>query len=84
VKIENPFRRGPALPDFSKMTQAEFVAAVTELCEKGMVTCTRGTPGADGAQYALAWLPLDNPQNFSAEIRARHALNMQRMNVAPS
>jgi hypothetical protein len=79
MKFTSLFRRRPTLPDFSTMTQAQFVASMTELCEKGMLTCTRGNPGEDGAQYALAWMPLDHPENFSAEVREQHAANMLRI-----
>jgi hypothetical protein len=67
------------LPDFSSMNEAEYVAAVKECCDSGLVTCTRGEPGQDGATYALAWLPLDNPESFPAEVQQRHAANMVRL-----
>lgn len=53
-------------------------AAAIDCCAAGIVTCTSGTPGHPGAKYALAWLPLDNPENFPAEVRERHAANMRR------
>lgn len=54
-------------------------AATVELCAAGLLTCTRGKPGAYDAAYALAWLPLDNPQQFTSEVRARHERNMQTL-----
>lgn len=51
-------------------------AALVELCERGLITCTRGNPGDDDATYALAWMPLDNPEEYSADVRARHSANM--------
>ncbi len=56
----------------------ELVAATVELCERGFLTCTRGRPGDDDATYALAWLPLDNPESLSFEVRRTHAENMRR------
>lgn len=56
----------------------EFRAAVVELCERGLLTCTRGQPGDDDAAYAVAWLPLDKPERFPEEIRRRHAENMRK------
>lgn len=55
-----------------------FRKAARDLCERGLITCTRGNPGDDDAQYALAWLPLDHPEQFSADVRKRHAANMAK------
>jgi hypothetical protein len=65
-------KSGAALDD------AEFKAAVIELCERGLLTCTRGRPGDDGAAYALAWLPLDNPDDYPADVRRQHAENLRK------
>lgn len=53
-------------------------AALVELCSRGLLTCTTGEPGADGATYAVAWLPLDNATNYPPEVRERHARNLAR------
>lgn len=58
-------------------TREEFVAAVTELCERGLITCTRGRPGDADARYAVAWLPLDHPERFPQSVRDKHAANMR-------
>ena len=60
---------GPILPSLVE-------SSLVELCEAGLLTCTRGSPGEDGATYALAWLPLDNPEQYSNEVRERHNANM--------
>ena len=57
----------------------ELQGALVELCECGLLTCTRGEPGSDGATYALAWLPLDNPEDYSQAVRDQHAENMRRL-----
>jgi len=75
-------RKRNQLPDFfdlSDMTEAEFCAGINELCASGLITCTRGQPGADDARYAIALFPLDNPEQFSQEVRDRHAANMLRI-----
>jgi hypothetical protein len=59
----------------------ELQSALVELCERGLLTCTRGEPGSNGATYALAWLPLDNPEDYSQAARDQHAENMQRLNA---
>jgi len=61
------------------MNEEEYIASVKECCERGLITCTRGEPGDDGATYALAWLPLDNPERFPPDVRERHAANMARL-----
>jgi hypothetical protein len=63
------------------MSPAEISAATVELCERGLFTCTRDRPGDADATYALAWLPLDHPEQFSFEVRRRHALNMKRFDL---
>ena len=60
------------------LNAVELQAALTELCDNGLLTCTRGEPGADGATYAVAWLPLDNPEQYSLEVRKQHDQNMRR------
>jgi hypothetical protein len=54
-------------------------AAVIELCEAGLLTCTGGNPGDEEATYALGWFPLDKPEQFSPEVRARHEQNMRTL-----
>lgn len=57
----------------------ELREAVRDLCERGLLTCTRGEPGDDGATYALGWLPLDEPERYPVSVRERHAGNMRRL-----
>jgi hypothetical protein len=52
-------------------------AALIELCAAGLLTCTCGKPGERGATYAVAWLPLDDPEQYSRAVRERHAENMR-------
>lgn len=61
------------------MSRAEFKAAIHELINRGLITCTSGTAGEDGATYALAWLPLDNPNQFPEFIRRIHADRMLKL-----
>jgi hypothetical protein len=60
------------------LNAVELRAALIELCERGLLTCTRGEPGSDGATYALAWLPLDDPEQYSETVREQHAENMKK------
>jgi len=60
-----------------KMIEAYDMGAV-ECCDASLVTCTTGVPGLPGATYAIAWLPLQNPESFTPEVRERHAANMLR------
>lgn len=55
----------------------EYRQACRELCEAGLLTCTRGTPGDDDAEYAVGWMPLDG--EHPDEVRARHAANRRRL-----
>ncbi len=50
----------------------EMRAALIELCERGLLACTHGTPGSDDATYAVAWLPLDDLEDYSQAVRDRH------------
>ena len=59
--------------------RGELQSALIELCECGLLTCTRGEPGSDGATYAVAWFQLDNPEDFPTAVRERHAANMRRL-----
>lgn len=61
-----------------QLTQAELTEAIKELLDAGLITCTRGVPGDYGSTYALAWLPLDNQENFGPEILAQHAKNFRK------
>lgn len=61
------------------MTETEFRSAVADLCDRGLVTCTSGTPGDDDATYALAWLPLNDPETYPVSVRELHARNMQAL-----
>lgn len=55
-------------------------ASLAELCERGLLTCTSGEPGEPGSTYAVAWLPLDNPEQYPEEVRERHDRNMAAFN----
>jgi hypothetical protein len=70
------------LLDLDGLDADELRAALVELCERGLLTCTRGEPGMEGATYAIAWLPLDDPEQFSDEVREKHAANMAKFGRA--
>jgi hypothetical protein len=72
-------RRFIRFPDAFNMSREEYIEGVKDCCERGLLTCTRGEPGAEGSTYALAWLPLDNPESFPPEVQERHAANMVRL-----
>lgn len=59
------------------MDEGELQAVLMDLCERGLLTCTRGRPGEAKAQYALAWEPLDRPERYSPEVKQRHQSNMK-------
>lgn len=63
------------------LSRDEFRRACRELCEAGLLTCTRGMPGDEDAEYALGWMPLDG--EHPDEVRARHAANMRRYGMGP-
>ena len=67
------------LARLSSISEPKRRAAIVELCESGLLTCTRGQPGENGATYALGWIPLSNPEDFAIEIRIRHAQNMLKV-----
>lgn len=60
------------------LSPEELRAAAVDLCERGLLTCTRGQPGEEKATYAVAWAPLDCPESFPLEVRHRHEENMRR------
>jgi hypothetical protein len=62
-----------------RTSEADLRHAAVELCQAGILTCTRGDPGEPGATYALAWLPLDDPDQYPSEIRERNAANLARL-----
>ncbi|MGK2926495.1 MAG: hypothetical protein ACSLE2_12840 [Lysobacterales bacterium] len=70
--------------DLHGLNADELRVALIELCARGLLTCTRGKPGAEDATYALAWHPLDNPEQFEQEVRDRHADNMRRLGFLPT
>ena len=70
------------LARLSSISESKRRAAIVELCESGLLTCTRGRPGENGATYALGWIPLSNPEDFAIEIRIRHAQNMRKVTSA--
>jgi hypothetical protein len=45
--------------------------AAADRSEAGLVTCTSRLPRRPRATYALAWLPLENPESFPANVRKR-------------
>ena len=62
------------------LTRQELQQAAVELCAAGFLTATQGEPGEPGTTYAVAWLPLDRPEQFSERVRRRHASNMAKLN----
>lgn len=69
-------RKGPRIAS-GHIPGAITQASLVELCEGGLLTCTRGTPGEPGSTYAVAWLPLDDPEQYPQDIRDRHEANMK-------
>lgn len=61
------------------LSDADLRASAVELCEAGLLTCTSGNPGDEDASYAVAWLPLDEPDKYSAAVRRRHQENMRNL-----
>ena len=68
-----------ALEVARRLSEADLRHAAVELCQAGILTCTRGDPGEPGATYALAWLPLDNPDQYPVEVCERNAANLARL-----
>lgn len=64
------------------LSEHEVRDALRELCARGLLTCTRGEPGADGATYALAWLPLDDAAAYPPTVRRLHERNRQRLDAS--
>ena len=60
------------------MTKREWLRAMHELCDGGLLTCTRGKVGDDDATYALAAFPLNDPDRFPADIQELHLRNMAK------
>lgn len=67
--------------DLHDLSAEELRAALIELCECGLLTCTHSAPGSDNATYALAWAPLDSPDAFTQAVREQHTENMQRLSI---
>ena len=65
------------LTDLPPLANSELRESLRELCRRGLLTCTRGRPGDANATYALAWLPLDGPEQYPLKVRERHARNMR-------
>ena len=63
-------------------TNADFIAARKEACDAGFITLTSGSIEDDNATFALAWLPLDNPDKFTQEVRDKHEANMRKIGAA--
>lgn len=60
-------------------TKARFKKAMEEACAGGFLTLTGGVVGEDDATYAISWIPLNDPESFSEEVRAKHAANMSKI-----
>ena len=67
------------IPMLANMPERDLRAALLELCKYGLLTCTSGQPGEKASTYALAWLPLDDPDQYPAEVKHRHAENLRRL-----
>lgn len=66
------------------MTPDGVRAALVELCDEGLLTCTSGNPGEAGSTYAVAWLPLNDPDSYPESVRRRHAQNMYNLTQSQS
>ena len=61
------------------MRPSDLALGLRQACAAGVLTCTRGKPGEPGATYALAWLPLDRPEQFTQAVRDQHEKNRQQL-----
>ena len=69
-------REAIPIQSLASLSDSDLRAALIELCEAGLLTCTRGRPGSLRSSYAVVWLPLNASESFPPEVRARHSLNM--------
>jgi hypothetical protein len=56
--------------------KAEFISAIQQLLDEGLLTLTRGTAVEDDARYAIGWEPLDG--KHPPQVEKRHAENMRK------
>lgn len=68
--------------DQDEMPEEAFVSACGDLCEDGLLTCMRGSPGADDAWVVLTYLPLANPEQYSLEALARYRTNRKKIGLS--
>ena len=67
------------IPMLGNLPERDLRAALLKLCNCGLLTCTSRQPGEKASTYALAWLPLDDPDQYPAEVKHRHAENLRRL-----
>jgi hypothetical protein len=80
LRLPPGLERLPGIPngELVPLTPELIAEACRILCDRGFLTCTRGTPGGAGATYALGWEPLDDPDEYPQEVRERHTRNLLR------
>lgn len=59
----------------------QLAASCADLCERGLLTLMRGAPGTADAHYALTYLDLDNPSQYSLEALARYRRNRAKLGL---
>jgi hypothetical protein len=69
------------LSSLANLSREQFTAACLDLCERGLLTCMKGEPGADDARYAMTHLPLDNPERHSPAALERYAANRKKLGL---
>lgn len=69
------------LSSLANLSREKFTAACRDLCDRGLITCMKGQPGADDARYALTHLPIDHPERHTSEALARYAANRRKLGL---
>jgi hypothetical protein len=68
----------PEILDSVDMTATEFMEVYRKLVSDGLLTETTPETELHGPTFALSFMPLDNPENFSEEVRKQHEENMRK------
>ena len=63
----------------ANMPERDLRAALLDLCNCGLLTCISGQPGEGASTCALAWLPLDDADQYPVEVQHRHPENLRRL-----
>lgn len=65
----------PTVIEALDMTVHEFLDRYQELVDMGMLTETKPATESEGPHYVRSTMPLENPEQYSEEVRAKHAEN---------